>query len=355
MREARSLMKQGHEVSLVAMHDPAKKLPEGLKILPLDEKQRSRWERVLLMRQTYKLGRQSVPDVYHVHEVESLAVGVLLKWVTGARLIFDAHECFHFTAARFSKGLLGRVITWLTARGLRWAARRADHVIVVSYTNERFYRDFCGCRKVTIIHNSPPTELFPHTNKPPEAAITLTHDGRLSVNRGQNQMLDALAIVKKERPVRLLVVGQVLGPDKELFERRVQELGLQNEVEVTGWLPYEQVGPALNRGSIGVVAMQPSPNNYGSLSNKLFSYMCTGQAVIGPRGSDTEVVINQTRCGLAVDMTDPAALAEAILSLLRDPERTQELGRNARQAVETGFGWTRMESLLAEIYAGLGR
>lgn len=96
--------------------------------------------------------------------------------------------------------------------------------------------------------------------------------------------------------------------------------------------------------------MQPTPNNYGSLSNKLFNYMCTGQAVIGPEGSNTAKIIRRANCGEVTDMSDPRKLADAMLALLRAPGRTRELGLNGRRAVETEYGWHKMEQRLAEIY-----
>jgi len=83
--------------------------------------------------------------------------------------------------------------------------------------------------------------------------------------------------------------------------------------------------------------------------------MSTGQAVIGPAGSDTEKIINHVQCGLAVDMTDPKALAEAIISLLQNQQHTHQLGLNARKAIEDEFGWHHMEVLLASIYKDLGQ
>ena len=96
--------------------------------------------------------------------------------------------------------------------------------------------------------------------------------------------------------------------------------------------------------------MQPTPNNYASLSNKLFHYMATGQAVIGPKNSDTAEVIRRTNCGIAIDTTDPQALAQTILELLGDPERCRRYGLNGRKAVENEFGWHKMEQLLIRIY-----
>lgn len=352
-REAQSLARLGYRVGVVAMHEPGKPFPEGIDLLPLPHALLTRWARIKRIWRTYTLGLRYRADVYHTHEVESLAVGILLKWRTGAKLIFDAHECYHFTAAQFSKGLTARIITTLTAWMLRWMSRRAAHVIVVSFTNERFYRDACGCRAVTIIHNSPPLEKFPYQDKPADAVRTITHDGYLNKDRGLAVILEALAIVRKQSPAKLLVVGEVWHEDREEFARLVRDFSLQDAVEVTNWIPYDQVGTRLNEGSIGLVAMQPIPNNYNSLSNKLFNYMSTGQAVVGPQGSNTAEVIRRTDCGVAADMTDPHKLADALVSLLTNPARCLRLGLNGRRAVEEEYGWHRMEILLSRIYQSL--
>ena len=354
MRETKSAAKLGHQMGLVAMHDDSREFPEGIELLPLPRERVPRWKRIKLMRRVYRMARRWPADVYHAHEVESLAVGILLKWRTGAKLIFDSHECFHYTAARYLSGWKARLVTALMKRVMKCLSRRADQVIVVSYTSQTFYREFCGCRKVTIIHNSPLPELFPCNEKTPEARRTLIHNSFLSVGRGMHQLLEALALVKKDMPVRFINVGMIDKSDQAEFDRRVRELGLQDEVEVTGWLDYEQVGPEMNRGTIGLMALQPEPNNYATLHNKLFNYMCTGLAVIGPKGSDTEQVLQHADCGVAVDMTDPQALAEVIRSLLREPERTRQMGLNGRKAVETEFGWHQMEKLLDQIYKDLG-
>ncbi len=81
--------------------------------------------------------------------------------------------------------------------------------------------------------------------------------------------------------------------------------------------------------------------------------MATGQAVIGPSGSDAEEVIRRADCGLAADVTKPESLAHVLLSLLRHPHRTRELGLNGRRAIEAEFGWHRMEDLLQRIYGRL--
>ena len=337
----------------MAMDDGQHPPPDGIELLPIPFKRRSRWERFKLVLDVYRRARTWGADVYHLHDIETFPIGVMLRWRTDAKLVMDVHECFQYTAAQWLSGWRHKLVVGLTGLFLRLVSRRANQVIVVSYSNEHFYRNRCGCKHVTIIHNSPPPEMFPHDNKAEDSLLICTHDGTLAKNRGQNQMLEALSIIRKQIPARLLVVGHVLPAEREDFERRVAELGLEDAVEITGWLPYSDVGPNLNRGSIGLVAMQPVLNNLHSLSNKLFNYMATGQAVLVPRDSDSAQVVESADCGVAVDMTNSKDIADALLTLMQDPQRTRAMGRNARRAIEDVFGWHLMEQELARIYGEL--
>jgi glycosyltransferase involved in cell wall biosynthesis len=353
MRESSALLDGGHRVALIAMHDKSRGSLDGIELLPLPYESRTRWQRIKLIPHVYRMARAWPADVYHVHEMESLLIGILLKWRTGAKLIFDSHECFHHTAARFLSGFKARVVTAMMSRVVRWMSRRADHVIVVSFTSERFYREFCGCPKVTIIHNCPAPDMFPCTEKSAEARRTVTHNGNLTADRGVRQILEALTLVKQKSPVRFLVFGLTREAERDTLQQRTKELDLEDVVEIVPWMEYDRLGVEMNRGSIGLIAVQPTANNLSTLHNKLFNYMATGQAVIGPVGSDTAEVLSQTDCGVAIDTTDPQALAEAILSLITDEETCARLGANGRRAVETEFGFHKMGERLLEIYRGL--
>ena len=349
-KQGRSLARAGHQVSVIALDDRASEAVEGVELLGLPNKQRTRWQRLGMMFRVFGMARRHPADVYHVHEIEALPFGVLLKWLKRKKLIWDSHECYHFTAAENYSGWKSKLTTTLVRRMLKLLARRADHVIVVSFTSEEFYRDYCGCKNVTLIHNSPILDLFPCTDKPPEAKITVTHNSYLNKERGMEQILKALALVKEKMPVRFLMVGMIPERDRPLFDSLVRDLDISDVIEVTGFLPYGDVGPALNRGSIGLMALQPLLNNYATLHNKLYNYMATSQAVIGPGKSDTEKMIRKTQCGVVADMIRPKPLADAIMELLADPERCRQLGLNGRKAVEEQFGWHVMERRLRKIY-----
>jgi len=44
-------------------------------------------------------------------------------------------------------------------------------------------------------------------------------------------------------------------------------------------------------------------------------------------------IIEETRCGILVDSSSPASIADAVIRLLRDYKTAKEMGQNGREAV----------------------
>jgi phosphatidylinositol alpha-1,6-mannosyltransferase len=70
--------------------------------------------------------------------------------------------------------------------------------------------------------------------------------------------------------------------------------------------------------------------------------------VVGHSGGTEEHVING-ETGLLVDSTNPAAIAEAVVSILGDPERARRLGQQGRRMVEDRFVWEKTAAPLAPL------
>jgi glycosyltransferase involved in cell wall biosynthesis len=272
----------------------------------------------------------------------------------GASVIFDSHEFWDEGFPHRVGGLLGRCARWAIRRLLLHVGRRADWVTVVSPPMRDYYNAMRKDGRVDIIYNSPIVESFPLCDQSDRDELLVVHDGIIAANRGFEQMLGALAIARREANVRLKFVGRLKPESETAYRQKVQSLRLQDAVRVTGWLPYEQVGGELAQGQVGMVALQPSPNNYRGLGNKTFNYMCCGLACVVPAGSATAQLVLEADCGLAVDMTRPEEIAGAWVRLARDGGLRRRLGANGRAAIEQRLGWHCMERTLARIFTQVG-
>ena len=63
--------------------------------------------------------------------------------------------------------------------------------------------------------------------------------------------------------------------------------------------------------------------------------------------------MRETEAGLIVDVSDPAAIAEAFDRLANDPELRRRLGENGRKAVLETYNWGAEAERLIAFYRGL--
>lgn len=359
-RQALALAQAGHEVLVLGRHDPEKSPPQHPRLrleavgpMTRGASWRARLAKFQALHACWRRARSSAPDLLAAHEPETALWGLLISRQLKIPIHFDVHECFDELLAGRVPPVLSNWVKRLSWRALAWIARRCDYVTVVSPATQRQYQAVRADRRVDIIHNSPPIELFPPCTQTPAGPLTVCHEGWLDLLRGMRQLLQALALAEKQIPLRLLVVGKLGGNCAPLFNALVNELGIGACVTVTGWLPYAEVGKVDATAQIGVVTLQPTGNNNGSLSNKVYSYMACGQALIVPRDSATAELVAQHECGLAVDVTKPEEIARAMVRLANDPALRQTMGRNGRQAIERHLGWHVMSARLISAYGDL--
>jgi glycosyltransferase involved in cell wall biosynthesis len=114
------------------------------------------------------------------------------------------------------------------------------------------------------------------------------------------------------------------GESRADLERQVAEAGLAARFALPGAV---QDIPAFLAGTdVAVLSSRAE-----GMSNALLEYMAAGRAVVATAVGAAGQLIEDGVHGLLVPPDDPAALAEAIAALLRDPSRAARLGTAARR------------------------
>jgi len=345
-REAKSLSGIGYDVSVIAPGDVRAAFREdGVKIFPVRPFKRGLVRRVGIVWDLLRKGLDLRADVYHCHEPESLSVGVILKVLTRAKVVYDVHEHWpSLISARFHGPL--REVVFLFVKVLEdLAAEGADAVISVSGSLR------AGAE---VVHNCPPLRSFTPLRKGPPGRLVV-YEGGISPDRGLSVFLEALLRVRDAFPdVIFKVVGDLRGEDEGWVREFVEKHNIKANFEITGWLPYSEVPERLMEADIGVILFQPVLyNNIVGAPNKLFEYMAAGLPVVAPDFPEMGRVVREVGCGVLVDPTDPEAVARAVTGLLSDPEEARRMGEQGRKAVEERYCWERMEGRLAKVYASL--
>ena len=80
--------------------------------------------------------------------------------------------------------------------------------------------------------------------------------GRLVWEKGHQDLLRALALLGRD-DVRALIVG--VGPEEKRLRGVVRDLGLEDRVELRGWVPYDELPSVYASASCLVLASLPTP------------------------------------------------------------------------------------------------
>jgi len=139
--------------------------------------------------------------------------------------------------------------------------------------------------------------------------------------------------------VMLILVG---GGEEEAHIRRLSsKLGLNQHVIFTGFLETPARVSA-------VLDLYVASSQKEGLPLSLLSAMGAGLAVVATDVPGHREVVIHGETGILVPAENPAALAEAVASLLADPARRRSMGESGRQRVLKDFGlWPMVESTAA--------
>lgn len=139
------------------------------------------------------------------------------------------------------------------------------------------------------------------------------------------------------------IVGD--GPLRSMLEKRRRELGLENEVSLSGALPSEEVEERMGRASVFVLAStRARSGNMDGIPVALMEAMAHGVPVVSTRISGIPELVRDGETGLLVEPDDAAALAQALERMLCDHMLRSRCVAAAQELVQRSFN-ARTEAL----------
>jgi glycosyltransferase involved in cell wall biosynthesis len=135
---------------------------------------------------------------------------------------------------------------------------------------------------------------------------------------------------------RLCIVGE--GEERADLEARVKRHGLGDRVEFLGTLTHDGLLPLYRRAWMLVAPSRVLANGRrDGIPNVVVEALAMGLPCAGTRAAGLEEAIEPGVTGTLVEPDDANALAEAIATLLKQPERLGEMGSCGRDRVAEAF------------------
>lgn len=179
----------------------------------------------------------------------------------------------------------------------------------------------------------------------PEGSVVVGTVARFNWKKGYEYFIQSAAIVAREEPtVRFVAFGD--GPLRGEMEALVEQLGLQANVLFVGW-------ESAVRSKLALFDIYVCASVIEGMSNALLEAMAERRAVIATAVGGNPETILDGETGFLVPAADPAALAQRILALARDPEGRRAVGEAARETVLRDFSVERMVERMQDFYTTL--
>jgi glycosyltransferase involved in cell wall biosynthesis len=177
----------------------------------------------------------------------------------------------------------------------------------------------------------------------PSGRPVVVYLGLLADYQGTPLLVQAARILKQRGVgAHFLIMGF---PGVQYHRQMAVDLGVTDCITFTGKVPYEDAPPHLALGDIAVAPKLSDTEGAGKILNYMAMALPTvafdtqvSREYLGPLG------VYADRAGAAV------ALADAIASLLSDPQRCADLGRGSRARARRHFSADRFGRKLQSVY-----
>src|SRR5208337_3670892 len=165
---------------------------------------------------------------------------------------------------------------------------------------------------------------------------TILFFGQIKAEKGLDVLIAALPTIVAEQPnTRLVIAGRPWRVDVEIYRAQVRALAISNHVVcLFRHIADEDMDDLFSQASVVVL-----PYREVTQSGVVLQAMSFGRPVVASDVGALGDTVRAAQCGVVVPPGDSAAVAQAILSLLRAPDVAEALGRNGKEAARANHDW----------------
>jgi glycosyltransferase involved in cell wall biosynthesis len=330
----------GHRAALVAHPhgELRRRAAEGLELIPLA----ARTE--IDLTAAWRLARvikRLAPDVVHAHDAHATAMASLALPLAGTLkkppvLVVSRRVDFHLRQNSFS----------------RWKHRQVDCFIAASEAIRRMLiADGVPADRVVTVHegidiehvDAAPAVNVHETFFLPHGAPLVGNVAALVPHKGQRHFIEAAHLAVQDLPdARFVILGE--GELRDALERQVRDYRLEKHVLLPGF--RTDVLGCMKAFDLFVMSSVTE-----GLGTAMLDAMACSRAAVATRAGGLPEIVQDDITGVLVEPRDHRAMAQAIVTLLRDPPLRTRMGMAGRARVGELFTVDRMVAETAALYA----
>jgi glycosyltransferase involved in cell wall biosynthesis len=367
--EAETLVNAGYRVTVHALHAPGytrqqEQLASGVEIIRHGRKQglrllkprkhtsrRNQFELIgLLFSRSFThlamlfavIWRR--PAVVHAHDVNVLPTAWLAARLSGAKLVYDAHE---ISSGREGYRKIGRLVACIE----KAIMPKAAGTITTTDARARFFARLYGIPRPLVLQNRPRLVSVKGNDRIRrelnlvESYPIVLYQGGLQPGRGLDLLVKAATYLEQ---AYVVFVGG--GSMEAKLKSLVKKLELEERVFFIPTVPLAELPFYTASADVGVQPIENTClNHFTTDSNKLFEYVVAGLPLVASALPEISLVVKRHDLGILIAPGDVDQLADALNTLLKNSELRAKYSAHAKQAAAT-LNWEAQEDELVELY-----
>lgn len=260
------------------------------------------------------------PDVIHCHDTVALPIGYIVKFLTGAKLVYDAHEL------ESDKNGQTKFLSWATLAVEKICWHRVDLLVSVSPSILNWYDENLGEKKNVLVLNSPIVDsgasdsnvdklnnnyFHNHFGIPCESLVFI-YLGILTKGRGIELILNAFSNKTLDSHVVFMGSGDL---SSEVEKRSIHNQNIHFHPPVK----HDLVVSLTKCADVGLCFIENiSLSDYYCLPNKLFEYAFSGIPVLASNFPDLKNYVDRYELGFCSDVNSES-IFESIKKFENNP------------------------------------
>jgi len=375
LREGESLTSAGHIVTVFAVHSPGltqqrERVSNGVQVIRVspnpfwrlrvgrstvakntrqDRNDSFREAMVVLSRVwahlvlLWLIPRQRA-GVVHAHDVNTLPTAWLAAKLSGAKVVYDAHE---ISTSREGYSRVRKLVGWIE----RTLMPRVQGTITTTEARAKYFARAYGVARPVVLQNRPREQQAMRSDRI-RTELDLDQRWPIILYQGgvqQGRGLERLARVAADVPNAYFVFiggGRLDGS----LRRIVEELQLEQRVRFIPTVALAELPSYTASADIGVQPIENTClNHYTTDSNKLFEYVQAGLPVVASDLPEIRRVVREHDLGVLVPESDSVALAAALRDLVGDEGKRRYYAAQSRKAAGV-LNWESQEHELLALY-----
>lgn len=362
-KEAKSLINNGHGVTVICQKDYEGKLPvedniDGIKVRRLFQYKLGTTVLVdKYLRAHFDLYNkiETKYDVFHCHDFETWPIGYILSEKFNARFICDAHEYFpNYTCKEWYTDEFKYNFTKKLIKVRGEYIKQADRVITVSdYIADVLKKDYNLKEQPIALYNTRAINTPLINNNQVREKYNIEKNTKIILYQGMSDPTRGLDLAIKSLKYLNNVVLIVAGDDLNNYNEKLKIIAKENRVEhkviFTGFMESDSLFKYTCAANVLIYFSKPSTRSKEyALPNKFFDYVFSEKPFIVSNLPAMKKFVEDYNVGHLIDIYNPdiKKISNVIKDVLDQDKTNSEMKK-----IKEKYCWEEQERKLNQLYS----